>query len=184
MTVRGRIRAALLTPLGLTSLLILTTVAFLVAFAPLLWGDAADAIDVAGAGAGLSREHPLGTDALGRDLLARVLVATRSSIVLAVLATLLAAGIGVPAGALPVLFGRRVQRGAAAAIGLLAAFPAVLLALFTIAIVGSERAGQSSASASPVHRCSPGSPRRSPRRSPTRTSWRRPGCWVFHGASC
>ena len=48
----------------------------------------------------------LGTDSLGRDILARVLVATRLSILLAVFATLGGAAVGMVFGALSSVLGR------------------------------------------------------------------------------
>ncbi len=85
---------------------------------------------------GSSAAHPLGTDLLGRDILHRVLVATRLSVLLAVMASLLGAAIGVPIGVLPALLGRRLGRLITAAINLAVAFPTLLLAIFVASIVG------------------------------------------------
>ena len=56
---------------------------------------------------GPSADHWFGTDNLGRDILARVLVATRLSLGLALAATAIGLIIGVLLGAAPTVLGRR-----------------------------------------------------------------------------
>lgn len=74
-------------------------------------------------GASWSRRHPLGTDALGRDRLSRLLYAGRLSLVCApaaaLLAGLLAIGLGLAGG----LGGRRAERAIAAAADLSLSLP-------------------------------------------------------------
>ncbi len=82
-------------------------------------------------------EHPLGTDELGRDVAARVLVASRLSLGISIVATLIGAAVGILIGAIPAVAGRHVGRLVAAAINLALAFPALLLALFVAAVVGA-----------------------------------------------
>jgi peptide/nickel transport system permease protein len=130
------IRRALRTPAGALSLAALLGLALLAMVAPLVWGSDAARVDVAHLLEPGSAAHPLGTDALGRDNLARVLVATRDSLLLAVLATLVAAGIGIPFGALPSVIGRRGARAANALIDFSVAFPALLLAIFLAVVLG------------------------------------------------
>jgi oligopeptide/dipeptide ABC transporter ATP-binding protein len=108
----------------------------LAVFGPILWSDDASRFDFEAISQGASRAHPLGTDALGRDILHRVLVATRLSVTLAVLAALLGAVIGVPIGALPSLVGERLGRAITSFINLAVAFPSLLIAIFVAAIVG------------------------------------------------
>jgi peptide/nickel transport system ATP-binding protein/peptide/nickel transport system permease protein len=130
------IAGAVRTPAGALSLAALLALAVLALVAPLVWGDAAARTDVAHLLEAGSAAHPLGTDALGRDNLARVLVATRDSLMLAVLATVVAAGIGIPFGALPSVLGRRGARAANALIDFSVAFPALLLAIFLAVVLG------------------------------------------------
>jgi oligopeptide/dipeptide ABC transporter ATP-binding protein len=104
--------------------------------APVLWSDEAAAFNLNATSQGASAEHPLGTDALGRDILMRVLVATRLSVTLAVVATLLGVVIGIPLGALPSIVGARLGRLVTGFINLAVAFPALLVAIFVAAIVG------------------------------------------------
>ncbi|WP_223622555.1 dipeptide/oligopeptide/nickel ABC transporter permease/ATP-binding protein [Microbacterium sp. EST19A] len=125
------------TPLGATALVLLALVVLTAIIAPPLWGAQADATDTGDLLAGPSAEHLIGTDNLGRDLLLRTVVATRLSIVLALLATLVAIGAGLILGVLPLLLGRFLGRAVTWLTGIAVAFPGLLLALFFAAIFGS-----------------------------------------------
>ena len=124
------------TPVGLVGLTLLTIVVLLAVFAPILWHGRADAVDTSNILAGPSREHWLGTDALGRDLFYRVLVATRLTVVLAISATVIATVIGLLLGAAPLLFGRRIGSFVGALINIMVAFPGLLLVLFFAVVFG------------------------------------------------
>jgi oligopeptide/dipeptide ABC transporter ATP-binding protein len=124
------------TPVGLVGLTLLTIVVLLAVFAPILWHSRADAVDTSNILAGPSREHWLGTDALGRDLFYRVLVATRLTVLLAVSATFIATVIGLLLGAAPLLLGRRAGRFVGALINIMVAFPGLLLVLFFAVVFG------------------------------------------------
>ncbi len=136
MARRGTWVAALRTPVGACSAVLLALVVVLAALAPLLWGDGAAAVDTDAIGQGPSGAYPFGTDSLGRDLLLRTLVATRLSVGLAVLATVIGAGTGVVLGTLPSVLPRRVGRLLTAVVDIAVAFPGLLLALFLAVIFG------------------------------------------------
>ncbi|QKV80198.1 dipeptide/oligopeptide/nickel ABC transporter permease/ATP-binding protein [Amycolatopsis sp. Hca4] len=136
MARRGTWTAALRTPVGACSALLLALVVVVAALAPLLWGDSAAAIDTDAIGQGPSGAHPFGTDSLGRDLLLRTLVATWLSVGLAVLATVIGAGTGVVLGTLPAVLPRRAGRLVTAVVDIAVAFPGLLLALFLAVIFG------------------------------------------------
>ena len=123
-------------PVGIAALLLVGVIVVLAVIAPPIWSHAASKIDIAAISQGSSPAHPLGTDLLGRDILRRVLVATRLSVSLAILASLLGAAIGVPIGVLPSLLGPRLGRLVTNAINLAVAFPTLLLAIFVASIVG------------------------------------------------
>jgi peptide/nickel transport system permease protein len=123
-------------PVGIAAAVMVGGFLVLAVIAPPIWSHAASKIDVLAASQGSSAAHPLGTDLLGRDILHRVLVATRLSVLLAVMASLLGAAIGVPIGVLPAVLGRRLGRLITAAINLAVAFPTLLLAIFVASIVG------------------------------------------------
>ncbi|WP_116952825.1 dipeptide/oligopeptide/nickel ABC transporter permease/ATP-binding protein [Jiangella endophytica] len=133
---REQWRAALRNPVGAVAAGLLVLLAILAIVAPILWGDAAEETDPAALSQGSTSEHPLGTDALGRDILLRVLVATRYSLGLALLATAICVTAGVVLGVLPAVLGRRAGRLVTAAVNLAVAFPGLLLALFFAVIFG------------------------------------------------
>ena len=112
---------------------LLTVMVLLGIFAPVIWGDQADAL-TADIRQGSSAEHLLGTDALGRDILLRTLVATRLTLLMAAGATLIAVLIGILLGAGVVLAGRFVRGAGARAIDLLVSYPPIIIALAVTAI--------------------------------------------------
>ncbi|MFC5829825.1 dipeptide/oligopeptide/nickel ABC transporter permease/ATP-binding protein [Nonomuraea insulae] len=121
---------------GVAGAVIVALMAVLAVVGPLVWGETAGRIDAAHILQGASPGHPLGTDNLGRDLLARVLVAGRFSLLLALAATLIGAVAGVVLGALPSVLPRRGARLATGTVNALVAFPGLLLAMFTAVVAG------------------------------------------------
>jgi peptide/nickel transport system ATP-binding protein/peptide/nickel transport system permease protein len=124
------------TPLGLAATLLTIGVLVLAVLAPLLWTDDANAVDTSNILAGPSADHWAGTDNLGRDIFFRTLVATRLSVELALLATLLALAVGLLLGSAPYLLGRGPGRLVSAAVNTAVAFPGLLLALFFAVVFG------------------------------------------------
>lgn len=78
----------------------------------------------------------LGTDALGRDVLSRLIFGARVSITVAVLAVIGASTIGVALGLLAGFYSRWVDWLISAAVNIMLSFPFVLLALAVIAVIG------------------------------------------------
>jgi oligopeptide/dipeptide ABC transporter ATP-binding protein len=132
-----RMAVVLRTPTGALAVVILVALSVLALVGPAVWGEAAERVDVAHILEGSTARHPLGTDNLGRDVLARMLVATRPSLLLAVLAVVIAAGIGIPFGILPTVLGRRAARVVNGLIDFSVAFPALLLAIFLAVVLGA-----------------------------------------------
>ena len=81
-------------------------------------------------------EHLLGTDQVGRDLLARMIYGGRVSLVVGVGAVLISATIGVLLGLAAGYFGRRTDWTIMTGINVMLTFPFVLLALAVIAVLG------------------------------------------------
>ncbi|NUP67858.1 MAG: ABC transporter permease [Nonomuraea sp.] len=95
-----------------------------------LAADPMDALAPPGGG------HWLGTDHLGRDVLARVVHGARHSISIGVLATLLAVGSGVLLGLAAGLSPSWLDEALARAFDVLSTLPELLLALLVVAITG------------------------------------------------
>ena len=124
-------------PMAIASLTIVTLFAVLAIVAPILWGEQASTPNPDALLQPPSPEHPLGTDSLGRDLLLRTLVATRTSLGMALIATLIGAVAGLALGALPVVLGPRAQRWFASVINTWLAFPVLLVAMLTVILLGA-----------------------------------------------
>lgn len=90
--------------------------------------------------AGGDWNHPLGTDGLGRDLLARLVFGTRISIGLALVGTVISAVLGTTLGLLSARSGKLVGGAILAVIDLQAAVPFIIIALAIVAIFGNSLA--------------------------------------------
>lgn len=82
-----------------------------------------------------SWSHPLGTDELGRDILARVLHGSRSSGGVALRAVLLSLLIGLPLGAVAGYFGGRLDQFLMRGVDIWMAFPGILLAMVLLTMM-------------------------------------------------
>lgn len=82
-------------------------------------------------------EHWLGTDGLGRDVYARLLVGARVTLLVGTLGAALAFAIGAGLGLLSLVFGRITEAAFYAAIDLVRALPATLLGVLLIVALGS-----------------------------------------------
>ncbi|MFD4637725.1 dipeptide/oligopeptide/nickel ABC transporter permease/ATP-binding protein [Lentzea sp. NPDC058436] len=133
--------AVLRSPVGASSAVLLLVLIALAIFAPILWGDRAAAIDTDSLQQGPSADHLLGTDQLGRDIFYRVLVATRLTIGLALLATVIGVGLGLVLGSIPSVLPRWAARIVTSAVNIAVAFPGLLLALFFAVIFGTGTIG-------------------------------------------
>ncbi|MEW1722924.1 dipeptide/oligopeptide/nickel ABC transporter permease/ATP-binding protein [Streptomyces sp. NPDC093109] len=129
------------TPVGAGAGLLLGGVLVLAVIAPPVWGDQAAAVNTDILLEGASPSHWAGTDNLGRDLFLRVLVATRLSVGLALVATCIAVVTGLLLGTAAVLVGRRAARLVATVVDIAVAFPGLLLALFFAVIFGVGTTG-------------------------------------------
>ncbi|OGO36691.1 MAG: D-ala-D-ala transporter subunit [Chloroflexi bacterium RBG_16_57_11] len=84
-----------------------------------------------------SLRHPLGTDYLGRDVLARMLYGGRSSLTMGFLVVIIAVIIGVPLGALAGYLGGWVDEVIMRTTDVFMAFPSLLLALAIASALGA-----------------------------------------------
>jgi peptide/nickel transport system permease protein len=118
---------------GLVSVLLIILVAVV---SPVFLQDAATTLDMTSVALKPSPEHLLGTDQLGRDLFARLLIATRLSLGLATAAVAVSAVIGVPIGAVAAVAPPRLRPVALRTVDTLLAFPALIVAIYVGTIVG------------------------------------------------
>ena len=86
---------------------------------------------------GLSWEHPLGTDDLGRDLLSRILHGARVSLFIGVATVAIALAIGVTLGLLAGYFGGWADLVIMRYIDLQWAFPNFIIAVYLVAVFGT-----------------------------------------------
>lgn len=84
--------------------------------------------------------HPLGTDELGRDVLSRLMISVRISMVIAFLSTIMAALIGVSLGFLAAWFRGRTEQFLLMLIDAQAAMPFMIIALAVLAFFGNSLA--------------------------------------------
>jgi oligopeptide transport system permease protein len=89
-------------------------------------GSAYDTLDLGHRLADPTAAHPLGTDTLGRDLLARVLYGARISLIVGILGTLISLLIGVGYGAIAGYAGGRVDDWMMRAVDVLYSLPDIL----------------------------------------------------------
>lgn len=80
--------------------------------------------------------HPLGTDRYGRDILTRILVGARTSLFVAFVGVGIATGIGVPLGAIAGYYEKLIGESIMRAADVVFSFPALLLALALVTILG------------------------------------------------
>lgn len=109
---------------------------FAAIFAPLLSPHDPNATDVVNKFAQPSPEFPLGTDHLGRDVLARLLYGARVSIGATVLTAAVITLVGILLGMLAGYVGGIVDTVISRVIDILLAFPLLLLALALIGVLG------------------------------------------------
>lgn len=130
------------TTAGLAGLLLLLAAAIMAMAAP--WLFPADPFDI------VARpllhpfsqmQHPLGTDRLGRDLLAMIAHGTRPSLVTALSVAVVALGIGLAAGALAGMFGGLVDELIMRLADALQTVPSFVVALAVVSVLGPSLPG-------------------------------------------
>jgi peptide/nickel transport system permease protein len=124
-------------PLALFGLAVLGVVVLATVAAPILPLADPAATDLAGRLARpLSSGHLLGTDQLGRDILARLVWGAQVSLAVGVFATLIATVLGTLIGIVAAYYGRFTDTLLMRGIDVLMAFPYLLLALAIVAVLG------------------------------------------------
>ncbi len=130
------LRRLLRNPVGATSSAFLLLVILAAVFAPLLAPqdpDFASASDILATPGG---DHLLGADSSGRDILSRLLFASRLSLTGAAIAVSVAAAIGITAGLLAGYYGRWLESVSSSLSGILMALPAIVVLLAARTVLG------------------------------------------------
>ena len=117
-------------------LLILAGFAVALLARPVAWPYGPETVDAQRILAAPSLGHPLGTDAAGRDVFARVIDGTRYAFAVPLAALLLGIGLGAPAGLLAGLSGGIADRALRQFLLAIGFIPPLLLALALVAAMG------------------------------------------------
>lgn len=124
-----------------TSLIIggvMTLVVVIVALLSFVWTPYdVEAIRIGDKLLGPSAAHWMGTDHFGRDVLSMIMVGSRNSLAVALVAVGIGAGIGMPLGLLAAASGGLIDDAVMRTNDLIFAFPALLLAVMITAVFGT-----------------------------------------------
>ncbi len=85
---------------------------------------------------GVEQFHILGTDALGRDMLTRLLYGARASLAVGLIAVLVSGVIGTTLGLIAGYYGGRIESVIMRAVDAFMAVPSLLIALFVLFLIG------------------------------------------------
>jgi peptide/nickel transport system permease protein len=130
------LRALLANKLAVVGILVLAGVVVAALLGNTLAPYGANELSVANRLQPPSREHWFGTDELGRDILSRVLIAARVSLQVGVIAVGISLAAGVALGLVAGFYGGRVDAVVMRLMDMLFAFPAILLAIAILAVLG------------------------------------------------
>ena len=122
--------------LALFGMIVLGLLVVAAVFGPLLAPYGYNQVIVTDRLAGPSPTHPFGTDNLGRDVFSRVLLGARVSLLVGLVAVGISLSAGVLFGLLAGFYGGKVDDAIMRAMDVLFAFPAMLMAIAVLAILG------------------------------------------------
>lgn len=123
-------------PGGLFGAVVVVGLVLMVALAPQIAPYTAGAQNIVSRLEGPSAAHLMGTDHLGRDLLSRIILGARIELGIAVPAVLAALILGLLMGVMAGYLGGRVDNAMIVVMDSIQAFPAVILALALLALLG------------------------------------------------
>jgi peptide/nickel transport system permease protein len=122
---------------GVAAGVVLVLLALLALFAPLIAPHDPNLVQLGSVYSAPSREHWLGTDASGRDVLSRLIVGTRPALLGPLLVVSFATAIGTVLAVSSAWRGGIVDALIVRTLDILFAFPAILLAILAVAVFGA-----------------------------------------------
>lgn len=122
--------------IAVVSLFVLILLFLTAIFAPVLAPYDYDQEDFSQSFAGSSREHLLGTDRLGRDILSRLLYGSRQSLQMGLYSTILAAVVGIIIGSIAGYYGGWVDNALMRFLDIYQGIPMFLLCVTLAAVLG------------------------------------------------
>lgn len=125
-------------PMATAGVAIAAALVFLAVFAPIIAPADPTAMDFQAPFQAPNRVHPFGTDNFGRDVLSRVLFGYRTSLLVAAGSVGLALVLGIPLGLVAGHFGGAVDHLIMRPLDALMAFPAVLLTVALVGVLGTS----------------------------------------------
>jgi peptide/nickel transport system permease protein len=129
-------RRFLTNPLGITALSVLVLIVLAAIFAPLLTSYDPNTVSVLHILQGPGAGHLLGTDGAGRDVWARLLYGARYTLAGALVATVVAAVLGITSGLVAGYYGKWFESSASWGTTLLMALPGIVVLLAARAVLG------------------------------------------------
>jgi peptide/nickel transport system permease protein len=129
-------RRFLKNPVGITALAVLVLIVLAAIFAPLLTSYNPNGVSVLNILQGPGAGHLLGTDGAGRDVWARLLFGARYTLAGALLATVVAAILGIASGLIAGYYGKWFDAASSWVTTLLMALPGIVVLLAARAVLG------------------------------------------------
>jgi peptide/nickel transport system permease protein len=125
-------------PLGAAGLAVIVIMALAAVFAPLVSPYDPLTVDYAGMLVAPSREHWMGTDSFGRDVLSRIIYGSRTALAVGFLASFLGSTGGAVIGVVSAYFGGKTDLIVQGVMDVLLSFPIIVLALTVVAMLGQN----------------------------------------------
>lgn len=127
------LRRLLRSRLAIASLVVIGCLILFSYLGPVFWGISPDQTDPSGILAAPSAAHPLGTDDVGRDVLARLMAGGQTTFEVAILAALLASALGVIYGAIAGYAGGALDAAMMRFVDMVLSIPVLVLLIFLAA---------------------------------------------------
>jgi peptide/nickel transport system permease protein len=132
------LRRLLGTPQGQLGSLIVLVAVLLAVLGPILAPYDPEQLHITARFQGPSSRFWLGTDQFGRDLLSRIMMGARSTLPLALLATVIGTGVGAVIGTLSAFLGGRADEAIMRTVDAVMAIPGLLFALLIVTALGAN----------------------------------------------